>query len=285
MAGSESSGDAIFKLYRYDPSMAAAVIFIILFIAITGLHVYQLIVTKTWFFTCFVIGGFMQIIGYIGRAVSSTESPDWTVKPYVVQTLLLLISPALFAASIYMILGRIIVVTDGESCSPIRRVWLTKLFVFGDVLSFVLQGAGGAMMASGTLDDLHNGERIVIIGFIVQLVFFSLFAVTAGLFHVRFSGALSTKALASAIPWQRYLLVLYIAAGLIMIRSLFRLIEYAQGNAGYLISHEAYLYIFDSVLMFLTMALFAWEHPSQLNAKLQGGATAVRRGIQLYWEK
>jgi hypothetical protein len=61
MAGSESSGDAIFKLYRYDPSMAAAVIFIVLFIAITGLHVYQLIVTKTWFFTCFVIGGFSTL--------------------------------------------------------------------------------------------------------------------------------------------------------------------------------------------------------------------------------
>ncbi|KAJ4211715.1 hypothetical protein NW759_012316 [Fusarium solani] len=202
MAGSESSGDAIFKLYRYDPSMAAAVIFIVLFIAITGLHVYQLIVTKTWFFTCFVIGGF-----------------------------------------------------------------------------------SGGMMAAGTLDALHNGERIVIIGLVVQLVFFSLFAITASLFHIRFSGALATKALASGIPWQRYLLVLYIAAGLIMIRSLFRLIEYAQGNSGYLISHEAYLYIFDSVLMFLTMILFAWEHPSQLNAKLQGGGTAVRRGIRLYWEK
>ena len=58
------------------------------------------------------------------------------------QTLLLLVSPALFAASIYMILGRIVLVTNGEKFSLIRRVWLTKLFVLGDVLSFVLQGAG-----------------------------------------------------------------------------------------------------------------------------------------------
>lgn len=34
------------------------------------------------------------------------------------------------------------------------------------------------MMAAGTLNALHKGERIVIIGFVVQLVFFSLFAVT-----------------------------------------------------------------------------------------------------------
>ncbi|TVY60215.1 Protein RTM1 [Fusarium oxysporum f. sp. cubense] len=278
-------GDAIFKLYRYDPSMAAAVIFIILFLSVTTLHTYQLVRTKTWFFCCFVIGGYMQVIGYIGRAVSSNESPNWTVKPYVVQTLLLLISPALFAASIYMILGRIIIITGGERHSPIKRVWLTKIFVVGDVASFILQGAGGGMMAGGSLEALHNGERIVIIGLIVQIVFFSLFAVTAAVFHMRLVGSMSAKAAVSGIPWQRYLYTLYIASGLILVRSVFRLIEYAQGNAGYLISHEAYLYIFDSVLMFLAMVLFAFEHPSQLNAKLNGGGTAVRNGIRLYWEK
>jgi hypothetical protein len=57
--------DVVFKLYRYDPSMAAAVIFIFLFLSVTGLHTYQLIRTKTWFFSCFVIGGFSKSI------------PDW----------------------------------------------------------------------------------------------------------------------------------------------------------------------------------------------------------------
>lgn len=76
------------------------------------------------------------------RAVSSSESPNWTVKPYIVQTLLPLVSPALFAASIYMILERVILLTNGEQHSVISRRWLTKLFVVGDVVSFVLQGAG-----------------------------------------------------------------------------------------------------------------------------------------------
>jgi hypothetical protein len=58
MAGPAAGDDAIFLLYRYDPSMAAAVIFIVLFLAITGLHTYQLIMTRTWFFTCFVVGGY-----------------------------------------------------------------------------------------------------------------------------------------------------------------------------------------------------------------------------------
>ena len=139
------------------------------------------------------------------------------------------------------------------------------------------------MMAAGTIEALHNGERLVIIGLIVQLLFFSLFILTAVLFHRRFSGTVAGEVEVAGIPWKRYLVVLYISSLLIMVRSVFRLIEYAQGNDGYLISHEVYLYIFDTVLMFLVMALFAWEHPSELNARLARGGTAVTKGIKLHW--
>ena len=43
--------------------------------------------------------------------------------------------------------------------------------------------------------------------------------------------------------------VLYVASGLIFVRSLFRLIEYIEGNDGVLLSSEVYLYIFDALLM------------------------------------
>ena len=154
---------ADFEYYKYDPSMVAAVIFIALF-SITGfLHIYQMFSTRTWFFIPFVIGGLceqlpsfisvartttltwtdaVEIMGYAGRIASSQETPDWTLGPYIVQSLTLLIAPALFAASIYMTLGRIILLVDGERHSIIPKKWLTKLFVAGDVLSFLLQGAG-----------------------------------------------------------------------------------------------------------------------------------------------
>jgi hypothetical protein len=41
-----------------------------------------------------------------------------------------------------MLLSRIILVTDGETRSLIPKRWLTKLFVMGDVMSFLMQGAG-----------------------------------------------------------------------------------------------------------------------------------------------
>jgi uncharacterized membrane protein YraQ (UPF0718 family) len=58
------------------------------------------------------------------------------------QSVLILVAPTLMAASVYMILGRIILLTGAERHSPIRRTWLTKIFVVGDVISLLMQGAG-----------------------------------------------------------------------------------------------------------------------------------------------
>lgn len=49
-----------------------------------------------------------------------------------------------------------------------------------------------------------------------------------------------------------------------MVRSIFRVIEFIQGNAGYLLSNELYLYIFDAALMLLVMIAFNWVHPSEV---------------------
>ena len=46
-----------FKLYRYDPSIGAAVVFIILFLAAAGIHTFQVARTRAWFVIPFVIGG------------------------------------------------------------------------------------------------------------------------------------------------------------------------------------------------------------------------------------
>lgn len=56
-----ATGNDLFKLYRYDPSLAAAIIFIVLFLLITAWHSFILLRTKTWFFIPFVLGGFCQL--------------------------------------------------------------------------------------------------------------------------------------------------------------------------------------------------------------------------------
>lgn len=62
--------------------------------------------------------------------------------PYLIQSVLLLLGPTLFAASIYMLLGRLIRLLDASQYSLIRVERLTQYFVLGDALSFLSQSAG-----------------------------------------------------------------------------------------------------------------------------------------------
>lgn len=57
----EDNGFKDFKYYQYDPSMVAAIIFVILFAASSFLHTFQMIRTRTWFFIPFVIGGICKV--------------------------------------------------------------------------------------------------------------------------------------------------------------------------------------------------------------------------------
>lgn len=158
-----------------------------------------------------------------------------------------------------------------------------------------MTSVGGGIQAMGTLDSMHTGEQIIIGGLFVQLLFFGLFIVVAGIFHYRLVRDLPLKkrysplslfksrrsrptmhasptlpqANLAELPWKRQLFTLYIASALIMVRSIFRVVEYIGGNAGYLLSHEVYLYVFDAMLMFFVMVSFNWVHPSQVTDAYQ----------------
>ncbi|KAF4998669.1 hypothetical protein FGRMN_2995 [Fusarium graminum] len=276
------AGDAGgFKLYHYDPTIVGGAIFTILYICTTLLHFWQLYRGRSWFLIPLAAGGLLEIIGYAARAKSGNESPDWTLGPYIMQSILLLVAPALFAASIYMELGRIILMVDGEDRALIAKKWMTKIFVTGDVLSFILQGGGGGYQASGTLEALEGGAKVIIGGLFVQLLFFGVFIVIAISFHRAL--VLKPTALSRAdMPWRKHMYVLYAASLLIMVRSMFRAIEYLQGFDGYLLRHELYLYIFDAFLMLLVMILFNWFHPAEITRILEGRGTTKGYSMQAF---
>jgi hypothetical protein len=66
---------------------------------------------------------------------------------------------------------------------------------------------------------------------------------------------------------------------LIMVRSVFRLAEYLQGNNGYLLHHEIFLYIFDAVLIFVAVLVFNICHPSEIGQLLAGEQDLELKGI------
>ncbi|KAI7205560.1 hypothetical protein KC316_g177 [Hortaea werneckii] len=268
------------KLYYYDPSVVAAVVFALLFTISVLWHIFQLIRHRTWFFIPFIIGGLFEAVGYAARGKSGQQAPDYEVTPYVIQSLLTLLGPSFFAASIYMTLGRIIRLTDGERHSMIRSNWLTKIFVLGDVLSFFVQSGGGGMLANAKdQDTVDLANKIVLVGLALQILFFAFFVIVATTFHMRIIKAPTEKSTLQPTPWARYLWILYPASALIVVRCLFRIAEYAGGKNGVLLSTETYLYIFDALLMFAVAIIFNMQHPSLVVNKQ---AAADYRMEQLY---
>ncbi|KAK3401716.1 RTA1 like protein-domain-containing protein [Sordaria brevicollis] len=254
-----------FEFFKYDPSLAANAVFTALF-GITAIgHTFLLVKNRTWYFIPFVLGCLFEAVGYIGRIIAAGETPNWTLTPYIIQSLLILLGPALYAASIYMILARLIRMLEAEAYSVVRVNWLTKIFVLGDVLSFMAQGAGGGLLATAkSAKDQDQGNNVVLAGLGIQVAFFGLFIITTILFHLRIAANPTAKSYSVTVPWRQFLWALYTTSSLIMIRSLFRMVEYAMGWDSVLLKKEVYLLVLDGLLMVIVSVTFLWYHPSKI---------------------
>lgn len=121
------------------------------------------------------------------------------------------------------------------------------------------------MLAKATSESsMKLGQNMIIGGLVIQLLFFGFFIIVSVVFHRRMLSTPLHAVAETRIPWTRYMMVLYVASALIMVRSIYRVAEYVQGSTGYLQSHEAFIYLFDAALMFGCCLLFNVFHPSKL---------------------
>jgi hypothetical protein len=173
--------------------------------------------------------------------------------PYAIQSLLILLGPILFAASIYMVLGRLIRSCNGKRYSLISTKWMTKIFVGGDVTCFLIQGGGGGILSGAkSQKTVKLGERVILGGLIFQIIVFAVFVAVAASFHLRAQHILS-------LATTHYLFLLYMVSTLITLRNVYRVIEYAWGSDGYLLNHEWTLYVCDAMSMAgVLIACLAW---------------------------
>ena len=95
---------------------------------------------------------------------------------FQIQICLLIIAPAFISAGIYLTLKHF-TITFGETWSRLRPAWYTYIFITGDFISLVLQGAGGGLAATAdngsSTQDL--GTNLMIAGVIFQVVILSVF--------------------------------------------------------------------------------------------------------------
>ncbi|CZR58893.1 related to RTA1 domain protein [Phialocephala subalpina] len=236
------------KHWNYNPSVPAAVVVTVIFAALTIFHVFRLFRTRTWFCLPLIIGGIFEIIGYGARVVGHYNM--FSLPPYIVQALLILLAPILFAASVYMLLGRLIHATAAEAYCIIRVSWITKIFVGSDILCFLVQALGAGMLAgANSVASKNRGKDVILAGLILQIVIFWFFLLVALVFHRRLRARPTGKSLDGGFSWEHFMFMLYCASVLITVRNIFRVIEYAMGEDGYFLQKEWPIYTFDALLM------------------------------------
>ncbi|KAH2989149.1 hypothetical protein KXW58_004896 [Aspergillus fumigatus] len=201
----------------------------------------------------------VELYGYGGRVGAHNNTAS--LFSYAISNDGVLLAPALFAASIYMTLGRVIRAVRGERFSIISLNWLIKTFVLGDILSFVVQGSSIGLSVTG---HATGATAVVLIGLFIQLISFGIFGLTAVMFYRRIMEAPTPQCHNADLPWKRTLEMLFGVSALIIVRSVYRVVEYSVGSNGYLLQHEWPMYVFDTIPMLTVMIIFYIWYPSRI---------------------
>ncbi|GHJ90211.1 hypothetical protein NliqN6_6613 [Naganishia liquefaciens] len=253
-------------LFGFIPNLALAVIGLILY------AVPMFIFIANWFrhgrqryMLALVIGSFAMVVGW-GCRVAWHYKPGSTAV-YIPQTLFILLSPCAFIANNYIILPRLATHLGEERCLFIKSRIIVRLFVWSDIVTFLFQAAGGGMASAGG-SIASTGETISLVGLIAQACSFTLFTLLLTVFGMKIRKAAPEKwhqaaherKNGSRFAWRRdwtlmYRVLLATCAGY-LVRSFFRIAEYAQGYFGYLATHEGYFYALDALPIFLCIACF-----------------------------
>lgn len=100
---------------------------------------------------------------------------------------------------------------------------MTKFFVFGDVLYFLIQGTGG-----GTLSQAKTRGAIVLVGLVVQMYVFDFFVKITVSFHPDLLQHPAVLRKCGEFRWKRCFVLLYMACACVRVRNLYRVVEYAM---------------------------------------------------------
>ncbi|KAJ7743243.1 RTA1 like protein-domain-containing protein, partial [Mycena maculata] len=212
----------------------------------------------------------------------------------IATTLLLLLSPCLFLAAGYVILGHLGTlfgpkVAKGSMLIPPARI--ATIFVWSDVGTILVQGLGGSMTVSDNIDTVNLGSKIVLVGVIIQFASFMLFSLLVVVFglrvksrfpHIWTATGSSAFRLFSGNPAENWHILYYALCATcvtILIRSTYRMIQFLQGHGGYLASHEVFFYCLDALPLWFAMSLYCSVWPPRfLNNSREAQVIELQKG-------
>lgn len=174
----------------------------------------------------------------------------------------LTIAPVFFTAAIYLSLARLIPIHDpSNTYSRLKPITYTYCFLTADIISLVLQAAGGAIAAtSDTTAGTNNGVNIMIAGLGFQVASLVVFSALCAELVYRVSRAnrlgkfsslleISTAHKIKKSHMQQFELALVAGTIFILVRCAYRCAELSGGFSGDLANEEVPFMILESSMM------------------------------------
>ncbi|CAI7639617.1 unnamed protein product [Penicillium viridicatum] len=253
------------NFYPYTPSATAGYAFMGMFGVATIFHLVLMFPFRAAYFIPLVLGGVCETFGYYGRAWSHEDRRE--ISSWALQEMLILSAPPLLAATVYMVLGRIIRSFDAEHLVRMSPKSITVIFVLNDVLTFCTQLGGAGVQVTGDENIMAIGKKVVLAGLIFSLAVFCFFIWIAASLHRRLLRNPTNILAMNNLNWQRYMLAIYAACFALMLRNLIRTIQFGASKDSALNQKEVYIYVFDGFLMFFSMVVLGVYHPGLLIKK------------------
>jgi hypothetical protein len=170
----------------------------------------------------------------------------------------IVLAPVGLALANYLLVGRLIRLV-GRQYSIVNPKFVEYGFIVSDFLSIGVQSAGAGLITSGNLKNLSTGSHVLIGGLGINLVSFCFFAVVT--FHLHWSIYRRKPDFSGQERWIKIFYALYLSMILLIIRSIYRIVEFSMGFRGYLAVHETYFYVFECLLIIFAFGLFLPLHP------------------------
>ncbi|KAH8088115.1 integral to membrane protein [Filobasidium floriforme] len=245
---------------RYIPVIWGAITALVLYFIVAILLTVQFFRYGGKYFLCLVIGCYCYGIGLCMRIPFRSDPHNTTI--YIVQYLFIVLSPCAFLAGDYILLGRIVSHLSGDRhLRPVRPNKVTLFFVLSDVATFLIQAAGGGLSISQKPAMRDAGQKIFLAGICLQLASFAFFTCLWALFGIR--AYKRDPELWGMAWWKPLYWALGFTCAMFLIRSVFRAVELSEGYTGYLATHEIYIYLLDTLPLFLGVTTYIYFWPAR----------------------
>jgi len=236
------------RVFGYRPNNTLAIVATVAYASVGVALLFRVVKSRAWWGLCLPIGSFFEALGFLLRYLAKL-SPN-SLSLFAVEQLFIVCTPASFLAFNYITYGHLISYVGAEH-SIVNPRKVATVFVISDIFTFLLQAGGSALETSDKL--IKTGQKIALVGLTLQAISYGFFCLLLIKSHIsiKTSGTSPIHKPCIMLIW-----VLYFSSAFISIRCIYRVVEFAEGYGGYLLTHEVFLYTLDTLPLLLAIVVY-----------------------------